>query len=430
MSTVEVTLKTIEDKEVIKTMGDLGVQATNESAIVEEALGLGKKGNVLKRYKELRDLEKHNCVLTLDLSLDQEAVKTILVEECEPHNVEAIDATLTRSGGAFSVTQGVTGLLVDVSSSLKKIEETIKNEWNREPVVIDMVVIVDEPRGKTDELLMVKDLLGSFHTSYSSSGTSRSGNVTNGTRLINGITLYPGDSFSTYEVVSPFTEANGYYMAGSYLNGMVVDSLGGGICQVSTTLYNAVLRAELEVTERFNHSMIVSYVDPSADAAIAGTYKDFKFTNNYDYPIYIEGYTSSDKVITFNIYGVENRPSNRTVTYESEVISTKVPETEKIVADSSKPVGFINVQSAHIGYVAKLWKVVKEDGVEVSRTVVNNSNYMASPRTASVGTATGDPNIQNIMNAAIATGSIDYVKATVSGLVAAANQAAQQAVQQ
>ena len=73
---------------------------------------------------------------------------------------------------------------------------------------------------------------------------------------------------------------------------------------------------------------------------------------------------------------------------------------------------------------------MKEDGVEVSRTVVNNSNYMASPRTASVGTATGDPNIQNIMNAAIATGSIDYVKATVSGLVAAANQAAQQAVQQ
>ena len=92
--------------------------------------------------------------------------------------------------------------------------------------------------------------------------------------------LYPGDTFSAYEVVSPFTEENGYYMAGSYLNGKVVDSLGGGICQVSTTLYNAVLLAELEIVERAPHSMIVNYVEPSSDAAIAGTYKDFKFKND------------------------------------------------------------------------------------------------------------------------------------------------------
>lgn len=84
-------------------------------------------------------------------------------------------------------------------------------------------------------------------------------------------------------------------MAGSYLNGEVVDSMGGGICQVSTTLYNAVLRAELEVVERSPHSMTVHYVELSEDAAIAGTYKDFKFKNSTEYPIYIEGYTTSDK---------------------------------------------------------------------------------------------------------------------------------------
>ena len=96
----------------------------------------------------------------------------------------------------------------------------------------------------------------------------------NGCRLINGTTLYPGEEFSTLDKISPFTEANGYYPAGSYLNGMVVDSLGGGICQVSTTLYNAVLLSELEVTQRSNHSMIISYVKPSMDAAIAeGIYR-------------------------------------------------------------------------------------------------------------------------------------------------------------
>ena len=97
--------------------------------------------------------------------------------------------------------------------------------------------------------------------------------------------MLPGEEFSAYETVSPFSEENGYHLAGSYLNGMVVESLGGGICQVSTTLYNAVLLAELEVVERHNHSMEVSYVQPSADAAIAESAgKDFKFRNNLDYP--------------------------------------------------------------------------------------------------------------------------------------------------
>ena len=113
-------------------------------------------------------------------------------------------------------------------------------------------------------------------------------------------TVYPGEEYSVLEHITPFTEANGYKLAGSYLNGQVVDSLGGGICQVSTTLYNAVLRAELNVTERHNHSMVVTYVDKSADAAIAESAgKDFRFVNNTEHPIYIEGYTH-DKKITFS----------------------------------------------------------------------------------------------------------------------------------
>ena len=90
---------------------------------------------------------------------------------------------------------------------------------------------------------------------------------------------------------------------GSYLNGKVVDSIGGGIRQVSTTLYNAVLRAELEVTERHNHSMIVTYVDPSADAAIAeSSGKDFVFVNNTDYPIYIDGHTADKKDYIYDLW--------------------------------------------------------------------------------------------------------------------------------
>ena len=191
------------------------------------------------------------------------------------------------------------------------------------------------------------------------------------------------------------------------------------------------LRAELEVTERYNHSMIVSYVDPSADAAIAeSSGKDFKFKNNTDYPIYIEGRTTSDKQITFTIYGVETRDSNREVSYESVVLERIVPDTEVIYTDASQPVGYCAVQSAHVGYKAQLWKVVKENGVEVSREQVNSSTYMKAPRSATVGVATEDPNAYNAIMAAVATNSIDQVKAVAGAYKAAADAAAAEAAAQ
>lgn len=409
----EITLNAMNDNSLTVSANEIGLTWTNAD-VVSQAVQVGKSGNIVKRYKALKDLEHENLVLPLTFAVDKQAITQIIEEECEEFNVEAIDATLKRVDGEFVIEPGQTGIVIDEEASAEAIITYMTEEWDYADASIDLVVETDEPRGTEEELSQVKDLLGSFTTSYSTSGANRSGNVSNGCSLIDGATLYPGDEFSVYEAVSPFTEANGYYMAGSYSGGLVVDSLGGGICQVSTTLYNAVLRAELEVTERSNHSMIVTYVDPSADAAISGTAKDFKFVNNLDHPVYIEGYTK-DKKITFNIYGVETRPSNREVTYESEILSTTPADGESVVGDSSKPVGYISIQSAHTGYVAQLWKVVTVDGVEESREVINKSTYKAVPRTAAVGTATADPNVSNAIQAAIATQSIAYVQAVLAG---------------
>ena len=108
----------------------------------------------------------------------------------------------------------------------------------------------------------------------------------------------PGEVLSGYECLQPFTIENGYKTAAAYENGQVVDSIGGGVCQIATTLYDAALQAEMEIVQRQNHSMIVTYVKPSMDAAIAGTYKDIKIKNNYSTPVYIEGYTSGKKLIS------------------------------------------------------------------------------------------------------------------------------------
>lgn len=408
----KLTLNAMNDNHITIPLSDLSLTWENEDVVLEAA-NVGKVGNIVKRYKVLKDLEHENMVFELAYDIDREKLLKMIETDSEPFNVSAQDATLHRENGQFVIEPGMTGVKIDAKASADEVYDYLKEEWDGKDAELDLVAAIEQPRGTEEELSQVKDVLGTFTTDYSSSGANRSGNVANGARLVNGTLLYPGDSFSMYETVSPFSEENGYYMAGSYANGMVVESLGGGICQVSTTLYNAVLRSELEVTERSNHSMIVTYVDPSADAAISGTAKDFKFVNNLEHPIYIEGGTANKK-ITFTIYGVETRPSNREVLFESEVISRTEPNGEKVIGDSSHAVGYINVQSSHTGYVAQLWKIVKEDGKEVSREIVNKSSYQATPRTATVGTATADPNLSAAVHAAIASQSIQQVRNAIA----------------
>jgi vancomycin resistance protein YoaR len=425
LKTRNVTFGAVGDHYVSVMAGDLGLTWENESDI-DVAASLGKKGNIVKRYKAIQDLKQGNKIYSLELSFDKDIIKSVLEEQCTEYDIKALNATMTKVDGEFVIQDGQTGEAVNIEQSLEKIYEYLTNDWNYVDASIDLVIDVTEPKGSREQLSKLTDVLGTYSTSYSTSSSARCKNVENGCRLINGTLLYPGDEFSTYETIKPFTEENGYYPAGSYLNGKVVESLGGGICQVSTTLYNAVLLSELDVTERNNHSMIVTYVKPSMDAAIAESAgKDFKFVNNYDNPIYIEGATK-DKEITFTIYGIDTRDAGHKVSYESEVLTTTQPDHEEITASSSLAVGDIDVQSAHVGYTAQLWKIVTENGVEVSREVINKSSYKVSPRSAVVGISSDNPTYVARMQAAIATGSIDTCKAEAAAIKAEQAAAAQQ----
>lgn len=430
----QITLHAPEEGEIKTSAAELGLKWGNRE-ILEEAAYFGRDGDILQCYKELRDLEYKNKVYRVNFDFDKSKIRELIEENADQYDREAVNASLKKTEDGFEVTGGQSGFVVDREGTAESVYTYLTDEWTGSACDLEMQVEMQEPQGSAEDLEKVKDVLGTFTTSFSTSGGARSENVINGCRLLSGITLYPGEEISTLEALIPFSEENGYYMAASYLNGQVVDSLGGGICQVSTTLYNAVLQAELEVVERYNHSMIVTYVDPSADAAIAeSSGKDFKFKNNLDYPIYIDGYTTPEKEITFTIYGMETRDSGREVIYESEVLERIVPDTEVIYTDASMPVGYCSVQSAHIGYKARLWKIVKENGTEVSREQVNSSSYMKAPRSATVGVATEDPGAYNAIMAAVASGSVDQVKA-VSGAyrggdpaqIQAAAEAAQQA---
>ncbi|MBP5281044.1 MAG: VanW family protein [Lachnospiraceae bacterium] len=412
MANSHVTLVAAGGHEITVTARDLGISWANPE-LVEEAVTLGTKGNVIQRYKLLKDLQFENKVYDVELEFDVSAINEILVGRCVQYDCKPMDASLTREDGVFQITEGRVGYELDVESSIDIIYDYLEHSWDGRDCRIQLNVVEERPRGTAEDLAQVQDLLGGFTTDYSTSNANRSGNVANGCKLINGTLLYPGEEFSATDTVSPFTAANGYALAGAYLNGKVIQSMGGGICQVSSTLYNAVLRAELEVTDRSPHSMVVTYVDYSADAAIAeGAGKDFKFRNNTKYPIYIEGYVKNKK-ITFNIYGKETRPENREVRYESEVLEKIEPTIDLITADASKPLGYVSTEAAHIGYKARLWKIVLEDGKEVSREVVNSSKYNVSPRSAVVGVATDEAWKYEEIMAAIGTYDLDHVRVVI-----------------
>jgi len=424
-----ITLTDGADYNISFTGADVNYSWDNKE-IINQASNIGKTGNIVKRYKVLKDLTRDNQIFDIKYSIDKNTLSDILNSIALEYDRDAVDSTLSRSEGAFVISEGQTGRALNVNDTLNNVSEYLISSWDGNDTTIDMTVDIVNPLGSYEDLSMVKDVLGTYTTSYSTSGASRSANVANACSFINGTTLFPGQEFSTLDVITPFSEANGYFLAGSYLNGQVVESLGGGICQVSTTLYNAVLLSELEVSERHNHSMIISYVKPSMDAAIAeSSGKNFRFINSTNYPIYIEGYTTSDKTITFTIYGVEYREPTHKVTYESETLSTDVPENEVVYTDAAMPAGQTSgKQSAHIGYKARLWKNTYENGELVSREEVNSSTYNKSPRSITIGVSTTNVDVYNMLMEAAATQNVDNAAAAASNaaaILAAAQQPAE-----
>lgn len=405
------------ERSITVPASEFGIAFSGEN-VVNTAMDICKSGSLIKRYKDTKDLENGTKVVEMSLTVDHTAVADLLDTQAANLNQDAVDYGLVRESSGFTITEGRQGIAVNVDESVSAVEEFFNGSWDGSDAAISLVADIVEPKGSMEELSKVTDLLGSYHTNFSGSTENRCENVRLATSKINGTVLYPGEEFSVHDAISPIDAEGGYQLAGAYENGQTVESYGGGVCQVSTTLYNAVLLAELEVTQRSNHSMIVTYVSPSMDAAIAGDYKDLKFKNNQDIPIYIEGYISG-KDLYFNIFGEETRPSNRKVTYESEIVSEEDPGTQFVA--TADPAGTLTkTQGKHLGYVARLWKIVTVDGVEESREIWNNSTYRSSPKIVNVGTASEDPNVTAAINAAIATGD----EATIYAAVAPYNAAA------
>ncbi len=423
LASSQITLQMGDDK-VTSSWAELGFTWENTD-LVQEVSELGTTGNIIQRYKEQKDLENNSAKYEIEYELNEDA-ETSFVRSLASYNSEPVEGSVYMgSDGALCVEGGTDGLTLDVDATLVSLKKYLAEE---EPgdVVIEATADAQSPILTADTLSKMTDVLGTATTDYSASSYSRAQNVENGTAMINGTLLMPGESFSVTDAVTPFTADNGYALAPSYEAGSVVDSYGGGICQVSTTLYNAVLKSELEVEQRSNHTMTVSYVDPSKDAAIAEGTMDLVFTNNQDYPIYISGDTYGG-TLTFTIYGVDTRPENRSIEFVSEVLSETDASTNlTLVAKTDQTVGYLSqVQTAHEGMTATLWKETYVDGVLSETTQVNSSNYSATPAIYEVGVVTSNSTLYSEMLSAINSNDLSKVESLIANGVAESETSAQ-----
>lgn len=377
----------VGEHEIVTTLAELGYQYDQKYA--QKAANLGREGNLVERYMDVTAAQEESLVYEHSFSLDHKLLEQFVKKISASYQIPARNAQLhQKKDGSVRITPSQSGVRLVEDETAEKISRTILEDWDKSSELrISAILVEDMPAFSSETAGKCTDLLGSFTTEYPSSSEKRCKNIENAAKLINGTVLFPGQEFSMYQALYPITEENGFEQAGSFSGGKVIQSVGGGICQATTTLYNAVLWAELEVTQRNPHSLAVSYVEPGMDAAIAGTYKDLKFSNNLNAPVYIEAVTEG-KSITCHIFGQEVRPKNRTISYETKVLETIEPGEDVVTFDSSMQKGTgVVTQEPYKGYKVELYKIIKTEGTGDRKEKISYSEYAAAPRYVTAGSA-------------------------------------------
>ena len=233
-------------------------------------------GMTREQAKEAAETNDNQKIFPVEYQVTEEGARQTLEARLNSLLKAPVNARLTQSGEKTVVLEDTPGEKLDITATVANINQLIGGEWDKRGGAVQAETAVREADITVEQLSEITDVLGTFSTWYGDSSDGRKANVESGARHLDGMLVKPGEEVSVHDVTAPYTEENGYAMAPSYENGEVVDSMGGGICQVSTTLYNTLLLSEVEIVERYAHSREVSYVDPSMDAAIAGDIKEWR----------------------------------------------------------------------------------------------------------------------------------------------------------
>ena len=386
----ETSLNNILDDIASKIPG-LVVQASYYIEGNELFIDKGQPGIALKKENLKNDILQHikNRNATEIISNSKEDAIEIRVDNLQPEPIN-LDKIYTEVHSEpqdayyieqpFQIFKEKDG--IDFAISIEEAKAIIADETKTEYTIPLKLT----PAAKTIDDIGTEAFpyeIAFFSTKYDASNKNRSGNLKIAADKINGVVLMPGEEFSFNEVVGKRTIEDGYTNAKIYENGKVVDGLAGGICQISSTLYNAVLRANLEITQRRNHSFTTSYVPAGCDATVVYGVQDFKFKNSRTYPIKFEANVANG-IVEFKIHGIKEE-----IEYAIKIIpitTQTIPfETQYVPDPTLAPGQQVITQAGHSGYKVTTYLEKRLAGTVISKEILSNDSYKAMPTIIHIG---------------------------------------------
>lgn len=343
----------------------------NVDEVVNEVFSYGKNLSLLGKANLIKNPQIKNY--NLKFTYDQKAIKDFVTSIEKQVNVEPIDAKLQIAGAGFSVTPDIKGVKLETAALEKNLISKIDGKISPD-INLEATTTLVTAKITADKLSAVNTKISSFSTEFASrSSSGRVNNIKLATRAINGIYIMPGGTFSFNDVVGERTAKKGYQAAPVDIGDQVGSGLGGGICQVSTTLYNSILRANIKATQRSHHTLPSAYIPLGIDATVDYGNLDYKFTNTLAYPIYIQG-SAEGASIVFNVYS-NSSLTGTTYDITSEVYATIAP-TVGYVNDATLLIGSeVYVQKPYTGYKVRVHKKTIQGGNVINDEIISDDYY-------------------------------------------------------
>lgn len=354
----------IEGEELVITKGKPGLSIEKEKLkkqIREAIYKIGKNEEIINVPVKQKEPDK----------IDMEKIHDEIYKE-------PVDAYITQNPTTVHPNVNGVNFAISVEEATKLLEED-KEEYR---VPLKITVANKTIRDLGEEAF--PDVLGTFTTRYDATNKNRSNNISLAAQKINGTVILPGETFSYNKTVGKRTKAAGFKEAGAYAGGKVIQEVGGGICQVSSTLYNAVVYANLEITERSNHCFESSYVAAGRDATVSWGTLDFKFKNNRQYPVKIEASANSG-VNKITIKGIKEEKEYEVVIQSKVTSIIQMPVQYQENSDMNEGEERI-IQYGHNGCTSGTYKILKLNGATISTELMSTDYYKPLERIIEKGT--------------------------------------------
>lgn len=370
-----------EDSEYPLKYSDLNVHYDIDT-ILNNSFEYGKSGNIISNTISRLKLKRESVNMDMEYKYDNTVVDKVIKEISGKLYKAPKDARISFNGTSFKVTPHEQGLSVNETELRRLISEALVPESSIDNITIP--VEVQNAKITGEMLSKIDTRLSSYTTSFKPSDVNRTENVRIATVQINGALILPGEVFSMNKTLGPRAISKGYKEAPVIINGTIVPGLAGGICQVTSTIYNAALLSNFEIVERRQHGVAVAYVPTGRDATISGDVIDFKFKNTNKYPVYVHT-TMGKSTLTVSLYGANEHPGQN-VQITSEV-TERIQADIEYINDPSLSVGAkITEEKPITGLKSKTYKKVYKDGKLISTELLSQDYYKPVKGKIRVGT--------------------------------------------